>query len=184
MTPISVPMPVTWVMSATSMSTLMLATLMVGDGSESVDSHHHHGATGVVKVLTFQTIVAFLAFFGLGGLATQRAGRPDSVAVGVAIVCGLAAMWAVAYVMYGFHRLSSDPTVRLRRAVGCAGQVYLRIPASGTGEGKVTITLQERTVEMNAKTAGPELPTGADIVVTRLIDQQTLEVVAAESDRG
>ena len=62
-------------------------------------------------------------------------------------------------------------------AVGCAAQVYLRIPARGTGYGKVTVTMQGRTVELNAVTSGPEIATGSAVKIVALREGDTLEVL-------
>jgi hypothetical protein len=103
------------------------------------------------------------------------------LAIVVALAAGGASMFALAYVMHGFFKLQSDPTVRLHNAVGAAARVYLKVPAAGAGVGKVTVVVQGREVELSATTPGPELPTGSTAVVTRMVDGQTLEVVAATS---
>jgi hypothetical protein len=89
---------------------------------------------------------------------------------------GLLSMLILSKVVQGFRRLHQDGGLRLRRAVGCPGRVYLRIPGEGSGEGKVTIVLQGRTVELKARTNGPLLKTGAEVVVTHLLDNQTVLV--------
>lgn len=156
-----------------------------GDGNphshDPVDAHQRSSAS-VVRLLTFQTIVAFLAFFGLGGLASQEASHPNSLALIVAIIAGSSAMVILAYAMKGFRSLQVDGTVRVQHAVGCRARVYLRIPEQGAGVGKVIVTIQNRAVEMKAKTPGRELKTGENALVRRLIDGQTVEVVPVESD--
>lgn len=150
-----------------------------GAHDHGTQADHHHGSASVVKILTFQTVIAFLAFFGLAGLATLHSGHSEPLAIVVAAAAGAASMFALAYVMHGFFKLQADPTVRLYNAVGAPARVYLKVPAASAGAGKVTVVIQGREVELAATTPGPELPTGAAAVVTRLIDGQTLEVVAA-----
>lgn len=88
--------------------------------------------------------------------------------------------------MYGVHRLmqlmyqlSQDRTLRIDHAVGRPGTVYIPIPAAGEGEGKVQITVQDRLVEYAATTSHLEvLPTGSQVVVTRIVGPGIVEVIS------
>ena len=76
------------------------------------------------------------------------------------------------------YTLRADGTVRIQRAIGQHGNVYLRIPANRSGSGKIQFNLQNRTMEYLAVTAGQELPTGAKVVVVGVVNPTTLEVQA------
>ncbi|QDU61129.1 hypothetical protein Pan216_19830 [Planctomycetes bacterium Pan216] len=159
------------------------------DMVDGVDHHHqtdptqaHKGSSwGFAKYLTLQTIVAFLAFFGLGGLGSLEAGYSSPLSVLVGVGLGLLVMMALGWVFEHLHRLERDGSIRMRHIEGARGRVYLKIPGDGQGFGKVTLSLQGRTVEVPAKTQGPDLTTGTRCVVTRLLDQRTVEVVALGS---
>jgi hypothetical protein len=137
-----------------------------------------HGSSWLFGVLSLRTVVAALAFFGLSGLAADSAGASTLTSLFVAACAGLTAMFAVYGVMRKLTRMRSDGTVRIQRSVGLHGDVYLRIPGSNSGCGKIQFDLQNRTMEYSAVTAGPELPTGAKIVVVGIVNPSTLEVVA------
>ena len=136
----------------------------------------HHGTTWLFGILSFRTIVAALAFFGLAGLAAESAEASASTTLLVAIAGGAAAMVAVYWMMRGLQELRAEGTVRIQRAVGQYGAVYLRIPANGAGNGKIQLNLQNRTMEYLAVTSGPELPTGTKVVVVGVVNPTTLEV--------
>ena len=138
----------------------------------------HHGSTWLFGVLSFRTIVAALAFFGLGGLAAQSANVSTPIVLAVAFGAGAAALFAVYWMMRTLYSLQAEGNVRIRRAVGQHGNVYLRIPANRSGSGKIQFNLQNRTMEYLAVTSGPELPTGAKVVVVGVINPTTLEVQA------
>ena len=87
-------------------------------------------------------------------------------------------MVAVYWMMQGLRQLRAEGTVRIHRAVGRHGNVYLRIPANRSGSGKIQFNLQNRTMEYLAVTAGPELPTGSKVVVVGVVNPTTLEVQA------
>lgn len=144
------------------------------------DAHGHAGHDGseglFVKWLSFRTIVACLTFFGLAGLAAQHAGVSDAAGLGIALVAGTAAIVAVALLMATLSRLQSGGNLDLRNAVGRVGKVYLRVPPKGEGHGKVSVEVQGRFAEVVAVSAGPSIPTGADVRVVALVSPETVEV--------
>jgi hypothetical protein len=151
-----------------------------GAGDGDVDGHvgHDTGDLTYVRWLSLKTIVAALTFFGLGGLAAEKGGLSGMVGFLVALVAGFLAILAVGFLMASLARLQSSGNLDLRNAVGRAGTVYLRVPAAGSGRGKVTIDVQGRSIEVEATTAGPELPTGAMVRVVGLSAGDALDVSA------
>jgi hypothetical protein len=75
--------------------------------------------------------------------------------------------------MQALYRLKADGTVRIDRAIGRTGTVYLTVPANRSGLGKVLLNLQNRTVEYQAMTPHQALPTGTPVVVQAVINSDT-----------
>jgi membrane protein implicated in regulation of membrane protease activity len=180
--------------------TLVLLQFLAGSlglGGDHGDAGHHdfgtdHGHDGhdagsdgnwFLGLLTFRAISAAVAFFGLGGLTAAYYGMPNSAQLATAAGSGFAALYLVASLMKVLFRLRADGTVRLDQAVGRTGTVYLRVPAERTGPGKVTLNLQNRTVELEAFTAAQELPTGTPVRVVAVLGPGAVEVthVTAEA---
>ena len=153
-----------------------------GDVHLDVQAHEGHGlahdAGHGLDLFSARSLTAGLAFFGVAGAAAARAGWRPGVVAFCAVVAGLAAMIAVAWIMGQLLRLEEDGAVRESGAVGAPATVYLAIPGGRAGVGKVTLTLQGRTVEYEAVTAGDRLPTGASVVVVDVVAPGTLEVVS------
>lgn len=147
-----------------------------GGDSADADQMAHHGTMWLFGVLSFRTVTAALTFFGLAGLAAQEAGASGLIALVAAVASGLAAMFAVYWIMRTLYRLQADGGVRIERSVGRHGDVYLRIPGNRSGVGKIQLNLQNRTMEYSAVTAGAEIPTGAKIVVVGVVNPTTLDV--------
>jgi membrane protein implicated in regulation of membrane protease activity len=153
-------------------------------------SHVHggaidHGSTWLFSVISFRTVVAALAFFGIAGLTAQSAGQPGYVQVLVALVFGAGAMYGVHYLMRLLYRLGQDTTVRIERSVGKRGTVYVPIPANQSGAGKVQLSLPGGVMEYQAMTSEPEiLATGAEVQVVRVISPTTLEVELVRDTRS
>jgi len=89
---------------------------------------------------------------------------------------GITSMFLVAWVMRGLSRLQASGTVNVRNAVGTTGTVYLRIPAHGTGRGKVTVEVQGRSMEFPAVTDGDTLETGTQVTVEAVEGEDLLKV--------
>jgi hypothetical protein len=151
-----------------------------GPGEDAHDGHHgsHHesASSWFVSLLTIRTVVAALTFFGLAGLAGTQQWGDGPITRLIALIAGASAMFLVAALMRGLSRLRAEGTVRMDRAVGKGGTVYLPIPGRKAGTGKVLLNLQNRTVECQAITAENELPTGAPVVVVAVISADTVEV--------
>ena len=146
-------------------------------------SHAFHGSTWLFQVLSLRTVVAALAFFGLSGLAAQKAGYSTFNALLIAAAAGLGAMYAVYAMLRAMRSLRADGTVRIQRAVGQTATVYLRIPAHEKGAGKIQINLQNRTMEYLATTAGDAIPSGAAVVVTDVVGSDAVQVeIAVKND--
>ena len=147
-----------------------------GGDAAAGDQAGHHGASWLFGVLSFRAIVAALAFFGLGGLAAESARASVPTTLLTAVAAAAAAVTAVYWMMRGLKELRAEGTVRIQRATGEHGTVYLTIPANGSSSGKIQLNLQNRTMEYLAVTSGPELPTGTKVVVVGVVDPTTLEV--------
>lgn len=147
--------------------------------------HGHVDSSWLFGVLSFRTLIAALAFFGLAGLAAQSYGAPTPMVWIVAIGAGVLAMYAVYWLMKALQGLKAEGTARIQRAVGGHGTVYVSIPADRSGMGKIQINLQNRTMEYLAQTPGDKLPPGAKVVVVDVITSNTVEVEPiSESERN
>ena len=145
------------------------------------DAHGQHGSTWLFSVVSFRTLVAAATFFGLAGLASQSAEMSSAAQVVIAIACGVAAMYGTHWTIRQFNRLGEDGTVRIHRAVGQKGTVYLTIPPAHSASGKVQIKIQDRLMEYEAVTdCDTVLSTGAQIVVVAIEGGSRLKVEPVE----
>ncbi len=152
-----------------------------GDGA---DADADHGPSWFFSVLSFRALVAAIAFFGLTGFAGEKGGLSDYMTFVTATAAGVAAMVIVAWLMRLLHQLTDEGNVHIRNALGAEGTVYLTIPENNSGRGKVTIKIQNRTMEYQAMTAGDEtLPTGTPVVVSGIVGNDILEVAAAKNGK-
>ena len=165
---------------------------MAGDAGDAsgaghevhADSHgQHHGGHGgssrLLGMVSFRTLVAAITFFGLGGLIAREVGAPPFWMLVVALASGFAAMYGVYRILRSLYSIRSEGTARIDRAVGLPATVYLRIPGDGKGVGKIHVNLQNRTMEYLAVSSADAIPTGAKVVVVKVVATDTVEVEPA-----
>lgn len=157
------------------------------DGGGHAGGEAHHGGTAghesanawFIKLLSVRTVIAGLTFFGLGGLTANASGVRPLESLVIAAVCGFAALYLVGWAMRTLMRLRADGTVHIENALGQSALVYLTIPGHRAGKGKITVTVQNRTMEYEAETEHEPLPTGALVQVVAIAGPDTVEVVPA-----
>ncbi|MBE6531189.1 MAG: hypothetical protein E7679_03735 [Ruminococcaceae bacterium] len=130
-----------------------------------------------LRIFTVRGIIAFFVVLGWVGMVLDSAGVGLGITLPVAILCGSIMMIVLALLFRAVMNLRSDGNTDNRNAIGCSGKVYLTIPPSRTGEGKVSVMLQGSYVERDAVTDADEaIPTGSEIVVVGISGQTDLVV--------
>lgn len=143
----------------------------VSDLSASVHDTdiHVHSSYSSLQLFTVQGIVAFLAVSGWVSIAALSSGVPSAGAIPLGLVAGFFAMYGIAKLVQISKKLTENGTIDFRNAIGENATVYIPIPPSGEGEGKVTLTLQGRFMECSAVSNEREmLKTGTAVRVTDL----------------
>ncbi|MCP2506829.1 MAG: hypothetical protein NLN64_00845 [Candidatus Thalassarchaeaceae archaeon] len=103
------------------------------------------GADASFKALTFQGIMVFMMFFGLGGLFVLKSDGGNSIAVFVGGVCGFVSMYGTGKMFEFFVGLQADGTVDISQSIGAKGTVYLGITEGEVGQVQVEVDGTMRT---------------------------------------
>ncbi len=134
------------------------------------------GDHGPFQLFTFRNLVNFLLGTSWAMIAFNGVFSSNGLWVAVSIIVGVLLVAAVMMIFRFFSRMEQSGNIDLKNAVGCKGNVYLKIPAAKKGEGKVQIAVQGAVREYDALTEGEELETGAPVVVKKVINDNTLLV--------
>lgn len=151
-----------------------------GDGWE-LDDHDHdhdpaHHAAGL-RIFTVRGMVAFFAIGGWLGIALSDTAMATPLVMILALLGGIAALLLTAWFIKWSLSLQEQGNLDLTGAVGKTARVYIPIPADGRRTGKVTLTLQERYVELDAVTNVERgLHTDEIVKVTGVMNQNLLVV--------
>ena len=145
-----------------------------GDGIPDTDVD---GSDGLV-LFSVRGIVVMLSVTGWSGLAFLEIEQlPTIIAILLSVLCGVVMLFVMAYIMKLVSKLQSSGNIEIGNAVGKVAQVYIPVSPAGTGNGKVTITIQDKLCEFNAITTSDHtLKTGSYVRVVA-VDESGILVV-------
>lgn len=152
----------------------LLMTLFIGQGGDDGQYEgyghpdHADGGFAMFKLFSFRTIIAFITFFGWGGVICGDRGL---LGFTIAFLCGLLMMVSTAALMYLLMKMQHSGNINHSDYVGCTGIVYLSIPPDRQDGGKVTVTVRNCTREL-AAVADEELKAGTSIKVEAMVGEQ------------
>lgn len=132
---------------------------------------------GLSGVFSFRNLINFLLGYGWAGAllfdSIEKRLLLQLVAIGVGLLFVLAFVFMFRQVM----KLSHDGSFKISECVGLKADVYLRIPASRSGRGKVQLSVKGSVHEIDAMTDGDaEIPTGGQVVVLEVLGDDLLLV--------
>ena len=162
---------------------LLVLTVVGGDADADVDvdtdidSDIASGDSIPFQFISLKNIVAFFTVFGWSGIGFIHSGLETWLIILLATICGLLMMVLMATLFYFMSQLAESGTLKMKNAVGKLGEVYLRIPASRGGMGKVQLNVQGSMRTLDAITDDlEEIPTSSIIQVLAVIDDHILLV--------
>lgn len=175
--------------SATVVMFIFLILMIFGsDGSDSfdgdvdldsdVDSINDEPLTNFsgLRILSVRGVLAFISVgawttYGFAGIVHPLLSSLFGV------IAGAVASYLMALAFRASMKLESEGNLEYKNAIGKKGNVYIRIPAKRQGTGKVTLTFQERFVEVDAITdEDTDLVTGTIIEVIAMENETTVLV--------
>lgn len=147
------------------------------DVNTDVDGEIADGDSIPFQFLSLKNIVAFFTVFGWSGIGLINAGLASWLVILISFICGFLMMVLMASLFYFMSKLAESGTLKMKNAVGKLGEVYLMIPASRGGMGKVQLNVQGSLRTLDAITDDFEkIPTSSIIQVLDVIDDQILLV--------
>ena len=134
---------------------------------------------GSMHLLSIRNIFYFLLGFGWAGVSLWNS-IPNTIILCIAaILVGCLFVGIFIFLFRQMMKLQSNGAFNINDAVGKVCDVYLRIPGENQGLGKVQISFNGSVQELDARTAGESIPSGAKVRVLRVIDKKVLEVEKA-----
>lgn len=128
------------------------------------------------QLFTFRNFVNFMLGFGWTGVLFFNSIESRFWLVVLASVIGLVLVAGVMAIFYFLSRMVQSGNIDINNAVGLHANVYLTIPATRSGHGKIQISIQNAVREYDAITDGEEIKTGGSVVVTEIINASLVRV--------
>ena len=145
------------------------------DGADSFDADV--GDIADFRLLSVQSVIAFLCIFGWSGIAAISCGIPAWAAMFLAAVLGFGGMVLVAKIIQWSSKLAQNGNFNVKNLLGENGTVYIPIPPQGKGMGKINVSCGERFMEFDAVCEGENaIPTGVTVRVVDIIAGSTVVV--------
>jgi hypothetical protein len=161
--------------------------LLIGIGGESDTDVDVDDVDGIdlpddgLAIFSVRGILSMLCITGWVAVALLETSLPAGVSIGIAIACGVATLIGMAFLMRAINKLQSSGNIDVGNCIGKIGEVYIPVPAAGSGSGKVNLTVQEKYSEFTAiTTAGDQLKTGTYVRVVAVNEAGVLVVEPIE----
>ncbi len=130
-----------------------------------------------LAIFSVRGVTSMLCITGWVAVALLETSLPQGISIAIAIACGVATLIGMAYLMRAVYRLQSSGNIDIENCVGKIGEVYIPIPSTGNGSGKINLTVQEKFSEFTAiTTSGEQLKTGAFVRVVAVSPSGVLVV--------
>lgn len=140
-----------------------------------IDADHGIG----FQFFTLKNMVGFFTIFGWTGIATIESGFSTSTSIFIATLAGTAMMAIMAGLFYLLMKANADGTMKIEKAIGQVGEVYLTIQSGRGALGKVQINIGGSIRTLDALTDDPQdIPTGKMVTVSNIVSSNILLVTS------
>lgn len=141
------------------------------DGPDTLD----HG--GGMSLFSVRAFVNFLVGFGWTGVCFRASVSNHLLLLLLSLLVGVFFAWIILFVWRKVKGLERNASFSLQECVGLTATVYLRIPPSLSGKGKVQVSVRGSVHEIDAKTRSDrEQSTGSSVRITEVLTDSVLLV--------
>jgi membrane protein implicated in regulation of membrane protease activity len=154
-------------------------TFMGSDASDGVDADFDSNLDNVqapFQLFSLRNLVNFLLGFGWAGISFYDSIKNPTLLIAFALAVGCLFVWLFFVIIRKILQLSENNSFNIQETVGKIGDVYLTIPGSKSGKGKVSISVKGSYHELDAMTEGTSIPSGAPIKILQVLSGNILLV--------
>jgi hypothetical protein len=131
------------------------------------------------QFFTLKNFIGFFTIFGWTGIAMLESGAGNGVSLFVATIAGTLMMLMMAGMFFLLMKAQHDGTMKIEKAVGQTGEVYLTIQSKRGGIGKVQVKVMGALRTLDALTDDDtDIQTGKMVRVSNIVNDNILLVTS------
>lgn len=139
--------------------------------------HGQGDSSSAFKVLSVQSVGAFMMGFGWGGLGGLKgAGWDPTSSLILGLVVGSGMVWVLGKLLETVYGFQSSGTVLIDWALDAEGSVYIAIPPHKEGRGRVRLVIGDRQRYYDAVTDDEGIESRSRVRVIAVNDDNTVTV--------
>lgn len=165
---------------ASAVFVIQFIMTLIGMDHSDVDFDVNAGTDADVdlgmNLFSIRNLVGFLVGFGWTGVCLRSGIQSNLwlILAAVGVGCLFVLMFVIIYKQT--RKLDKNGAFDIKECLNKPASVYLRIPAKREGKGKVQISVNGAVHELNAVTDGDMIPSGRNVTITEIIDNETVRV--------
>lgn len=151
-----------------------ILTFVVGDATDGIDADFDgdlSGADAPFQMFSLRNLINFLLGFSWTGIAFYNGIANKTLLILLAVLVGVFFVFLFFMVIRQLLKLTEDNTFKKEALIGKTGTVYLSIPEHRNGIGKIQISYNSTSYELEAATEGDRLPSGVLVQVVQIENQ-------------
>lgn len=167
-----------WYVALISSVIFALQTLLTFIGGHDTDAIHTDFDGNVdhvdapFQLFSFRNLINFLLGFGWTGVVFYDSIGNKYLLIALATLIGLGFIYLFFLLIKQIMKLSEDNTFKIESLIEKSGRVYMPIPENMAGKGKIQISVNGTSHELEAMTEGGErLASGTSIIVEKIKDK-------------
>jgi hypothetical protein len=158
----------------------LIVSFLGGNTADDLPDHeisHDHGIG--FQFFTLKNMVGFFTIFGWTGIACIKSGLSIPLTIIFSLLAGLAMITIMGGLFYLLMKAGADGTMKMEKAIGQVGEVYLIVQSKRGGLGKVQVNVMGAVRTLDAMTDDEnDLHTGQVVSVAKIINDNILLVTS------
>ena len=140
-------------------------------GETDMDSDGGDGGDMPFEIFTLRNLINFLLGFSWTGISFYDSIANKTTLIIVSVLVGLLFVALFFFLIKQILKLSEDNSLKIENALNKTAEVYITIPESKTGKGKVQISINGAFHELDAITKSSEkIPSSSAVKVVAIED--------------
>lgn len=146
----------------------MIMTFMGADSSDGLEADFDsdlNGSDDTFQLFSLRNLINFLLGFSWTGLSFYQSIENKTLLIIISLLVGLMFVFLFFLIIKQVKKLAEDNSFHIQHTMGKSGEVYLTIPEKKSGKGKILISINGSTRELDAMTLNEKIPYGALVKV-------------------